>query len=137
VGSRVQPHTANALGSLGDAIARHIPEIDRFAEALGRNSGRAVDMAVPIIRAFIAGVQGIGTALQPVIGLIRDVTAHLHLFRSMVRNAEGTTETIGRVLAVMAAGFVALRVAQTACNVVMAVTDALATEHSVPNTRIY
>jgi hypothetical protein len=108
VGSRVQPHIANAMGSLGDAIARHIPEIDRFAEALGRNIGRAVDMDVPIIRAFIAGVQGIGTALQPVIGLIRDVTAHLHLFMSMGRNAEGTTETIGCVLAVMAAGFVAM-----------------------------
>jgi hypothetical protein len=43
VGAKVLPHIADALGKLGDTFARHIPEIDRFADAVGQNIGRAID----------------------------------------------------------------------------------------------
>jgi hypothetical protein len=40
-------HIAGALDKLGDTLARHIPEIDRFADAVGQTIGRAIDAAAP------------------------------------------------------------------------------------------
>ena len=40
MGAKVLPHSADALGKLGDTIARHIPEIDRFADAVGEHRPR-------------------------------------------------------------------------------------------------
>jgi hypothetical protein len=39
-GAKVLPHIADALGTLGDTIARHIPEIDRFADTVGEHRPR-------------------------------------------------------------------------------------------------
>jgi hypothetical protein len=54
-GAKVLPHIADVLGKLGDTIARHIPEIDRFADAVGQTIGRAIDAAVPLVKGFASG----------------------------------------------------------------------------------
>ena len=67
VGAKVLPHSADALGKLGDTIARHIPEIDRFADAVGQNIGRALDAAVPLVKGFASGLQSVTSVLAPLI----------------------------------------------------------------------
>jgi hypothetical protein len=74
---------------------------------------------------FIASVQGIANAIGPVIGLIAGAAAQFSIVGEHGRNAAGTLQTIGRFLALATAGFLALRVAHTAYNAIMAVTDAL------------
>jgi hypothetical protein len=98
-----------AASKYGDAVAA---QANTWAGARTRLQG------------FLASVQGIANAIGPVIGLIAGAAAQFSIVGEHGRNAAGTLQTIGRFLALDMAGFVALRVVQTAYNAIMVVTDA-------------
>ena len=66
MGAKVLPHIADALGKLGDTLARHSPEIDRYADAVGQNIGRAID-AVPLVKGFASRLRRAGLAAVNVV----------------------------------------------------------------------
>ena len=138
MGARVLPHIADALGNVGDTIARHIPEIDRYADAVGQNIGPAIDAAVPLVKGFASGLQSVASVLVPLIQHGADAASHLRLFGGPSENAHSRLEGVGKVLGIVVAAFIALRaglatvnVVQTAYNALQAITNALVAANSV------
>jgi hypothetical protein len=118
VGAKVLPHIADALGKLGNTLARHIPEIDRDAGAVGQNVGRAIDAAVPIVKGFSSGPESVGSVLALLIQHVADAASHLRLFGGPSENAHSRLEGVGKVLGIVVAAFIVLRAGLAAVNVV-------------------
>jgi hypothetical protein len=101
VGAKVLPHIADALGRLGVTIARYIPEIDRYADGVDQNVGRALN-AVPLVKGFASGLRRAGLAAVNVVQTAYNAV-------QAITNALMAANSVGLVviaLAALAAGFV-------------------------------